>query len=262
MSSVDSIKNIFSNFQDAIKHLTEIRRKDHVNFEINDEYDVQDLSYLVLRSVFQELEFENPHFKSGGTNSRVDLMLEKEGIDIELKMIKSKDKDEKDFIKQLKIDFNDYFILGKDKKYPISNDLNLKFSDKTIDYALYNIKPSDTTEVTIGKSSELKIGDTVVIAGFPDYLQGDTITKEECKITGKTQLFCAPFYKVSGRVVHGASGGIVLNTNQQIVGIIKGGCSSDDIDNVAMKQGFVPIDIVLADIKRKTEKLYKTTGTE
>ena len=155
-----------------------------------------------------------------------------------------------------------YFILGRDKKYPIGNELNLKHSDKTIDYALYNIKPSDTTTVTIGESSELKIGDTVVIAGFPDYLKGDTITKEECKITGKTQLFGAPFYKVSGRVVHGASGGIVLNTNQQIVGIIKGGCSSDDTDNIAMKQGFVPIDLVLTDIKRKTEKSYPTTGTE
>ena len=35
-------------------------------------------------------------------------MIEKEGIDIELKMIKAKDKDEKEFVKQLKIDFNDY----------------------------------------------------------------------------------------------------------------------------------------------------------
>ena len=69
---------------------------------------VQDLSYLILRSIFRELEFENPHFKSGGTNSKVDLMIEKEGIDIELKMIKAKDKDEKEFVKQLKIDFNDY----------------------------------------------------------------------------------------------------------------------------------------------------------
>ena len=34
-------------------------------------------------------------------------MIENEGIDIELKMIKAKDKDEKDFIKQLKIDFID-----------------------------------------------------------------------------------------------------------------------------------------------------------
>ncbi len=108
LSAVEFIKNIFSNFQDSIKHITNNRRKDHDLFEINDEYDVQDLSYLILRSIFPTLEFENPHFKCGGTSSRVDLMLEEEGIDIELKMIKINDKDEKEFIKQLKIDFNDY----------------------------------------------------------------------------------------------------------------------------------------------------------
>ena len=54
------------------------------------------------------MQFENPHFKSGGTYSKVDLMLLEEGIDIELKMIKQKDLDEKEFIKQLKIDINDY----------------------------------------------------------------------------------------------------------------------------------------------------------
>ena len=108
VSSIELIKNIFNNFQDAIKHLTSNRRKNHTAFEINDEYDVQDLSYLILRSIFKNLEFENPHFKIGGTNSKVDLMIENEGIDIELKMIKAKDKDEKDFIKQLKIDFIDY----------------------------------------------------------------------------------------------------------------------------------------------------------
>jgi len=85
-----------------------IRRKDHDLFKIEDEYDVQDVSYLILRSVFTDLQFENPHFKSGGTYSRVDLMLEQEGIDIELKMIKKADKDETSFIKQIKVDFNDY----------------------------------------------------------------------------------------------------------------------------------------------------------
>ena len=108
LGSVDIIKRIFSNFQDAIKHLTMYRRKDHIKFEIRDEYDVQDLSYFVLRSIFNKLQFENPHFKSGGTNSRVDLMLVDEGIDIELKMIKQSDTDEKKFIEQIKIDINDY----------------------------------------------------------------------------------------------------------------------------------------------------------
>lgn len=108
LTSVDLIKKVFNNFQDAIKHITSNRRKGHDHFSINDEYDVQDLSYLVLRSIFSDLEYENPHFKRGGTNSKVDLMIESEGIDIELKMIKKSDKDEKEFIKQLKVDFNDY----------------------------------------------------------------------------------------------------------------------------------------------------------
>ena len=73
ISSVELIKNVFNNFQDAIKHITEHRRKDHPTFEIKDEYDVQDLSYLILRSIFQELEFEKPHL-----------------------------------VRQLKIDYNDY----------------------------------------------------------------------------------------------------------------------------------------------------------
>lgn len=108
LSAVELIKGIFENFQDSIKHITLHRRKNHAQFEVNDEYDVQDLSYMMLRGIFPNLQAENPHFKSGGTNSIVDLMIESEGIDIELKMIKEKDKDEKEFIRQLKVDFNDY----------------------------------------------------------------------------------------------------------------------------------------------------------
>lgn len=108
LTCVELVKNVFMNFQDSIKHITTSRRKGHDPFLIRDEYDVQDLSYLILRSIFKDLEFENPHFKLGGTNSKVDLMIESEGVDIELKMIKDSDKDEKEFIKQLKIDFNDY----------------------------------------------------------------------------------------------------------------------------------------------------------
>ena len=108
MGTVDIIASVFNNLQDAIKHLTMLRRKDHTPFLIEDEYDVQDLLYFVLRSIFPRLQFENPHFKIGGTNSKVDLMLVQEGIDIEIKMIKAKNQDEKEFIKQLKIDINDY----------------------------------------------------------------------------------------------------------------------------------------------------------
>lgn len=148
-----------------------------------------------------------------------------------------------------------YYLLKNDEKIisnPLSLNLNKKAADQTIDYALFNVNLLNVSDVCIGKSSVLKIGDTVVIAGFPDYLKGDTITKEECKITGVTQLFGAPFYKVSGRIVHGASGGIVLDTNHKVVGIIKGGCPSEGYDNTNLKQGFVPIDLIIEDINNKT----------
>lgn len=149
----------------------------------------------------------------------------------------------------------DFYYLWKNgeklSSVSICANMNQKCSNEVIDYALYNVTISNVTNVSIGKSSELSVGDTVIIAGFPDYIKGDTITKEECKIIGITQLFGAPFYKVSGRVVHGASGGIVLDTNHNVVGIIKGGSPSEDENNTNLKHGFVPIDLVVSDIKNK-----------
>lgn len=148
-----------------------------------------------------------------------------------------------------------FYVWKNDKKIiptSVCATINQKFADKTIDYALYEVSIPDTISVSIGNSSEIKVGDTVFIAGFPDYLKGDSITKEQCQITGKTTLFGAPFFKVSGRVVHGASGGIVLNEKCQIVGIIKGGCASNDENNITIKQGFVPIDVVMEDIGNKS----------
>ena len=43
MGTVDIIASVFNNFQDAMKHITMLRRKDHTPFLIEDEYDVQDL---------------------------------------------------------------------------------------------------------------------------------------------------------------------------------------------------------------------------
>lgn len=149
-SSVELIKDVFGNFQDAIKHLTEIRRKDRKKFEINDEYDVQDITYLILRSVFFNLQFENPHFKTGGTHSRVDLMLEKEGIDIELKMIKKTDNDEKRFIEQIKIDINDYATWGglKDLIVFVYDPFN-KTTNKNNFYELSGIKKINNIEFVV-----------------------------------------------------------------------------------------------------------------
>ncbi len=147
-----------------------------------------------------------------------------------------------------------YNVLRKGRKLPsivVSESIKYKSADKTIDYILFDENIKSAAPLTIGKSSNLKIGDTVIIAGYPDYIKGDSITKEECQFTGETTLFDAPLYKVSGRIVHGASGGLVLNSNYEVVGIIKGGTPPSDDDNSSFKQGFIPIDLIVDDLKSK-----------
>lgn len=57
----------------------------------------------------------------------------------------------------------------------------------------------------------------------------------------------APFYTVSGRIVHGASGGVVLNSKREAIGIIKGGVQTfrDSEDDRNDNQGFVPMHLVI-----------------
>ena len=54
----------------------------------------------------------------------------------------------------------------------------------------------------------------------------------------------------SGRVAHGFSGGIVLNENKQIIGLIKAAVVSLDEDDTSDIQGFVPIHVVIEDLEK------------
>ena len=147
--------------------------------------------------------------------------------------------------------FNLYSSTGQKTNYIISNELNLKSDNDEIDYSLFNIKVNGAIDLNIGDSSTLTIGDSVTIAGFPDYKIGDSITTQTCQIVSISTLFGAPFYKVSGRIIHGASGGIVLNSRCEVVGIFKGGIVTLEEDADNDNQGFLPIHIVVDDLKKK-----------
>ena len=51
----DIIIGILKEFNNSIKSVTLKRRKDHDKYEIKDEYDVQDLLHVILKSIFQKL---------------------------------------------------------------------------------------------------------------------------------------------------------------------------------------------------------------
>ena len=113
---------------------------------------------------------------------------------------------------------------------------------ESIDYATYDFHPLGAVNLKIGDSKRLSNDDDVVIAGFPDFQKGDSIISHTCKIVGtKANYFGKPLIKVSGRIVHGMSGGV------------KGGIPSENEDATNDLQGFIPIHIILDDIAQKQQ---------
>ena len=104
----DVVRDVLLNFSNAIQKIIKDRRKGHPEFKMEDEYDVQDILYVILKSVFPLLRDEDPIAKVGAKSTKIDLILREEKILIEVKMLKEKDNNETEFIEQLKKDFESY----------------------------------------------------------------------------------------------------------------------------------------------------------
>lgn len=128
-------------------------------------------------------------------------------------------------------------------------DANKRAADKRIDYAIFNITPPlfEGKGLRIGDSTNLHVGDQVAVIGYPNHQEGNSPYIQNCAITSKKTFLDAPFYTVSGRIVHGSSGGVVLNAKREVIGIIKGGVQTfrDDEDLSNDNQGFVPIHLAI-----------------
>lgn len=104
------VMQILKNFGNAIKKITKKRRKDHKSFEIVDEYDVQDLLYVILKSVYPKLITEDPIPKVGSKSTKIDLILREQGILIEVKIINATGNSENSIIDDLKKDIESYHV--------------------------------------------------------------------------------------------------------------------------------------------------------
>lgn len=142
-----------------------------------------------------------------------------------------------------KYNFKPNFFIGKD--------INEEKSNEDIDYALYNYMKDYASEFEIGDSKKLQIGDRVTIIGYPDYSKNDTPYIHTCRVTSiKNHYHGSRLVTVSGRIIHGSSGGPVLNDKGEIIGLIKGGIATTDEGINSNNQGFIPIDDILEDINK------------
>ena len=114
--------------------------------------------------------------------------------------------------------------------------------DAQIDFAL--LKPQKL-EITggfqMGNSRNIARGDNVILVGYPEYSKGNSPTVQQCSVTGLRKYMGEDLWTVSGRIVHGASGGPVLDENYNVIGIIKAGVPSDAEEKESIFHGFLPI---------------------
>jgi hypothetical protein len=106
------IERILENFGEAARALQpEMRRncksKPRATIKINDEYDVQDLLYSILKIFYKDVRKEEPVPSFGSKKSRTDFYIPQEYLFIEVKITSKKLKD-KDITDQLILDAASY----------------------------------------------------------------------------------------------------------------------------------------------------------
>ena len=99
---------------------------------------------------------------------------------------------------------------------------------------------------------------TVTKIGFPHYQDGDTPNiQPHCEITSHKQDK-GGYYTLKGSILHGDSGGIITNSQNEAIGIIRVGSDAYIPSPDDSPPGFIPIDIVIEDIEKKLSECGKT----
>jgi len=132
-------------------------------------------------------------------------------------------------------------------------------SDPDTDVALIRIPPKDLTQIPLGDSDQLQVGDFVVAVGNP-YGLGQTVTSGIVSAVGRSGIPVAGFQnfiQTDASINPGNSGGALVNLKGQLVGINTASFnpSGSMAGNIGL--GFaIPIDLA----RNIAEQLYTNKG--
>lgn len=90
---------------------------------------------------------------------------------------------------------------------------------------------------------DYSVGSSVVAYGFPNHSRGDSITRLDLKITGKRQFNNQIRIKVNQNFRHGFSGGVVLDKNSKVIGLVSNGNAI--LAGTTLESSFIPITEVV-----------------
>ncbi|OGK59364.1 hypothetical protein A3H84_03935 [Candidatus Roizmanbacteria bacterium RIFCSPLOWO2_02_FULL_40_13] len=92
VDSLETLKTLCNRFHSVVRQLRS-RHAGRLAFEVDDEYDVQDLFHALLKIFFEDIRKEESVPSYAGSSSRADFLLKNERIVVEIKKTSDKLKD-------------------------------------------------------------------------------------------------------------------------------------------------------------------------
>lgn len=128
------------------------------------------------------------------------------------------------------------------KKYPL---VSLIKSCVTKDIALIDagVHALSLKGLDVSNTPNYKSGTTVIAIGYPNHTEGTPARVLECLIIGKTKWMGEPRIRVDTNFHHGFSGGVVIDLDGKVIGIVANGTAvgaAKAADNL-----FIPIETVI-----------------
>lgn len=139
----------------------------------------------------------------------------------------------------------------------ISNLFNLKHRNEYYDCALYEFKCEKITGLNLSNLRTSNIGDEVKVIGYPNYTVGNSPYIANSKITSFKKYLGKDLCTISGRIVHGMSGGPVLNKNDEVIGLIYAGIIKYEDDFIEENQGFIKIFDFFDEVNKKFSRIQE-----
>ncbi len=107
-------------------------------------------------------------------------------------------------------------VVGRNVSFEIKS---IESTDKENDLALLKIEPPKAQSLLLGDSRRVAVGDTVYVVGSPEGLEG---TFSQGIISGLRRIEGQDLLQITAPISHGSSGGPVLNTRGEVIGIAVG----------------------------------------
>ena len=145
------------------------------------------------------------------------------------------------------IDNTNYDILEIFRHNELHHHRKITFlkSNKKIDLAIL-LPTADFDNIPrlkIGDDSKITNGTKITVIGFPQWHQGETPYINDGKVVQSKDLFGEKVYLVDIPIIHGNSGGPVLNENNEVIGVASVG--SEKHDQSTKFHGFIPISTLI-----------------